>query len=117
MNAAVKYRNLGLQFLIAICTFGLYIPYWYYQTTQELASLMKPSQPEQPVVLWTILLFVPPLFFYSYFKQGELFEKLAPEYNRWLILALWCFFSPAVWIIIQLKLNKIALQPLPPATA
>lgn len=114
MNPTIKYRNLFVQVLLVLVTCGLYVPYWYYQTCSELLSLRKSNQPEQPVVLWTILWFVPPLFFYSYYKQGELFEQIAPEYNRWLILVLWCFLPMAVWVIVQLRLNRVARGALPP---
>jgi hypothetical protein len=101
----VKYRSLGVQLLLFIVTIGLYGFYWFYSTATEMAQLEKR---EEPTVLWTLLLFVPMISIYAYFKYGELFERISPDSNRWLIMLLWFFFPPAVWILVQLKLNRIA---------
>jgi hypothetical protein len=101
----IKYRNMIAQFFLMIITLGCYGLYWFYSTATEMAGYEKR---EEPTVLWTILLFVPLISFYSFYKYCELFERISPEMNRWVLLLLWTFFSPAVWIIVQLKLNKLA---------
>lgn len=100
-----QYRNLGVQVLLTVVTVGFYPIYWYYVTTQEMVTYLKR---EEPVFLWTVLWIVPILSFYSYYKQGEIFEQISPDINRWITLLLWVLFPPAVWIIIQMKLNKMA---------
>ena len=99
-------RNLLLQLLWTVLTFGLYLIYWYYATSREMADYLRR---DEPVWLWTLLLIVPPLSLYSYYKHGELFELITKEHmNRWLIVALWVFFPPAVWLVVQIRFNDIA---------
>ncbi len=107
MNRPVKYRNMFLQVLIFIVTLGLYSVYWYYQTCREMASLADDHDAEP--VLWTILLFIPFAGLYSYYKHGQLFEKISDEhFNRWILFILWIVFCPVVWVIVQMELNKKA---------
>src|SRR5690348_8824374 len=105
MNSPIRYRNMLVQVLLALVTCGLYTIYWFYVSNREMSDYLKR---EEPVFLWTLLLFVPLIAFYSHYKQGELFERISPDVNRWLIFALWIVFPPAVWAIIQSKLNRIA---------
>lgn len=109
MNRPIKYRNMFLQVLLMIITFGFYAIYWFYQTACELQSITN-DQAAEPV-LWTILLFIPFAGLYSYYKYGELYEKVSTEgLNRWLLFLLWIVFAPAVWIIVQVDLNRRAPQ-------
>ena len=99
-------RNLLLQLIWTTLTFGLYLIYWFYATSREMTDQLRR---EEPVWLWTLLLIIPPLSFYSYYKHAEAFEIVSKEsVSRWLILALWVFFPPAVWIVVQIKLNELA---------
>jgi len=107
MNRPVKYRNMFAQVLLFIITFGIYGIYWYYQTICEMKSLADDHTVE-PVLL-TILLFVPFANFYSYYKHGELYEEISKEhFNRWLSLLFWIVFSPVVWLLVQMDLNRMA---------
>ncbi|MEQ1722704.1 MAG: DUF4234 domain-containing protein [Pseudobdellovibrio sp.] len=106
----VKNRNMGLQVLLVIVTFGIYIIYWFYQTATELKAVTKNA--EAAPTLWTILLFIPIGNIYSYFMYSELYEKVCSEkINKWILLVLWIFFSPAIWFLVQRDLNRIAVQP------
>ncbi|MFL5814852.1 MAG: DUF4234 domain-containing protein [Bdellovibrionia bacterium] len=105
--APVKYRNMRVQVLLMLVTIGMYGIYWFYSTATDMANKMRR---EEPTVLWTILLFVPLISFYAYYKYSELFEKISPDMNKWILLLLWTFFPPAVWALVQIKLNKIALS-------
>ena len=114
MDAHIKYRNMFIQVLLMIVTLGIYSIYWFYQTAEELKGITKDAT-AQPA-LWTILLFIPFANLYSYYKYGELYEKASVEhFNRWLMFVLWIFICPAVWIIVQMDLNKRA-QPVVPST-
>jgi hypothetical protein len=53
----VKERNMVVQVLLMIITFGLYLVYWFYVTCQELVGLSGNAS-VSPGLL-TILLFVP----------------------------------------------------------
>ena len=103
----IKERNMLLQVLIFIVTFGFYGIYWFYQTAKELKFVANDADANPG--LWTILLFIPFGAFYSHYKYSELFEKVSSEkLNRWILFVLWIFFVPAVWFIVQLDLNDKA---------
>lgn len=106
----VKYRNMLVQILLMIVTFGLYTIYWFYQTSVEMKTLAKDEKANP--ALWTVLLFLPPFAIYSHYKYGELFEKVSEEkLNKWILFILWFVFAPAVWFIVQTDLNKKAGLP------
>ncbi|HHI03771.1 MAG TPA: DUF4234 domain-containing protein [candidate division Zixibacteria bacterium] len=107
MNVQVKYRDMWVQVFLFIITFGIYAIYWFYQTAVELAALAGDN--EATPTLWTVLLFIPFGAIYSYYKHGELYEKVSPDnMNRWILFILWFVFAPAVWFIVQIELNKRA---------
>jgi hypothetical protein len=116
MEAMVKQRNMLAQVGLMIITLGIYAIYWFYQTACELKALAN-DEAASPG-LWTVLLFIPFGGLYSYYKYGELYEKITPDnFNRWLLWILWLFFSPAVWFIVQTHLNSRAEGTPQPATA
>jgi hypothetical protein len=100
------------QVFIFIITLGIYSIYWFYVTAVEMKGLARDNNAEPG--LWTVLLFVPFANLYSYYKHGELYEKISSEQlNRWILFLLWIVFSPAVWIIVQSELNRKATFNLP----
>jgi hypothetical protein len=110
----IKKRNMVAQVFLVIITLGIYVIYWFYQTASELKGIANDS--EASPGLWTVLLFVPFGAFYSYYKYGELYEKVSTEkMNRWLLFVLWLVFSPAVWFIVQMDMNKRAESSATPA--
>lgn len=103
----IKDRNMWLQILLVIVTFGLYTFYWFYQTATELKSVAADEQASPG--LWTVLLFIPFLNIYSWYKYAELFEQTSSEkLNRWILILLWIVLVPAVWFLVQTDLNKKA---------
>ena len=95
------------QVLLIIVTCGIYAIYWFYQTANELKNVANDQ--EASPALWTALLFIPFGAFFSYYKYGEPYEKVSAEkFNKWLLFVLWLVFSPAVWFIVQMDLNKRA---------
>jgi hypothetical protein len=107
-------RNLLLQVLWCVLTFGIYAVYWFYITSKEMSEYLGR---DDSVVLWTLFVGFPPFCLYSYYKQGEIYELLTDgAMNRWVTVILWVFFPPAVWLIIQNKLNELADCKLPPLT-
>lgn len=104
-----KFRNLLLQVLLMIFSFGLYALYWFYVTACELRDLAGDRNASP--VLWLVLLFVPFGFIYSFYKYAELYERASSDkLNKWLLIVLWIFCGPAVWLVVQLELNKRALE-------
>ncbi len=105
----VKKRNMAIQLLLLIVTFGLYAIYWFFQTAVELKNITKDEKAAPG--LWTMLFFIPFGIIYSYYKYAELFEKVSSEkLNKWIVFLLWIVFVPAVWFIVQRDLNTIADQ-------
>lgn len=106
----VKNRNMLVQLLLIVVTFGIYIFYWFYQTSTELKFVAKDA--DAAPTLWTVLLFVPFGNIYSFYKHGELYQKVCSEkLNKWVIFILWLVFPPAVWFLVQRDLNNLATQP------
>jgi hypothetical protein len=111
MEAQIKRRNMILQVVWCILTFGIYAVYWFYATSREMAAYLKR---EENVMLWTIFFGFPFLFCYSYYKQSELYEEFSgKQMNRWILFVLWIVFPPAVWLIVQPKLNEISQKAQP----
>lgn len=97
---------MWVQVLLYIITLTTYSGYWFYVTSKEMSEHLDRKD---EIVMWTLLLCLPPFSLYSMYKQGELFEIFtAKSVERWLIFLLWIFFPPAVWFIIQRKLNETA---------
>ena len=103
----VKYRNMWGQVALVILTLGIYTIYWFHQTATEIKAIS--GDKEISPGLLTVLIFVPFGIIYSYYKYGELYEKIDSEnINRWIIFILSLVFLPAVWFIAQTELNKRA---------
>lgn len=103
--AYIKRRNMAVQVLLMIVTFGIYSIYWFYSVAMEMKEIAK-DQNASPA-LWTVLLFIPFGSIYSSYKFSELYENISAErFNRWLLFILWIVFAPAVWFIVQSDLNR-----------
>jgi len=104
---SVKYRNMLIQVLLMIVTFGFYAIYWFYVTSKEMKGLTNSA--DAAPGLWTVLLFVPLANLYAYYKHSELFQKVSSEnIPKWVLFLLWIFFSPGVWFLVQMELNQRA---------
>ncbi len=111
----IKRRSLVFQFVVYVLTFGLYSLYWYYSTLEEMAKFN--GEKINPI-LWTIMLVIPGLNFWAMWKHASAADKaFEKEYPAILLWLLWIFISPAVWILVQIELNRIAGAPLPESPA
>jgi len=116
MEKTIHRRNMMIQVLLMIVTFGLYGIYWFFCASDDLKTYTK--DPEASPTLWTVLLFVPFGCLYSYYQFSELYEKVSTEkLNKWILFILWLFFSPAVWFLVQRDLNQFADQRAKPVGA
>jgi hypothetical protein len=111
----VKHRNMLVQVILFMITFGIYGIYWFYVTTDEMKHLV--NDPDISPGLLTFLTLIPILNLYALYKYSDLFEEISDShFNRWILFILWIVFCPAVWAIVQLDLNQKA-ESLNPALA
>ncbi|MBN4064619.1 DUF4234 domain-containing protein [Dehalococcoides mccartyi] len=107
----VKRRSMVFQVIVYILTFGLYSFYWYYSTLDEMTKL---NGQRTEALLWTVLMFIPLANLFAMWKHAAAadlaFEKTYPTMLLWV---LWIFVTPAVWILLQIELNRIAGTPFP----
>ena len=104
----IKRRNMWVQVLLMVVTLGIYSIYWFYVTASEMLNY---TRREGRAGLWTLLLFIPFVNLYSYWKHSQLVEATTgSRYSSILIFVLWLFFSPAVWAITQIELNRLASE-------
>jgi uncharacterized membrane protein YhaH (DUF805 family) len=100
-----KYRNMLLQVVLFVITFGIYGLYWFYSTASEMKE-MAHDEDASPG-MWTVLMVIPIVNLYSMYCYGELFEKTSGgKLPGWALLLLWVICAPAVWVIVQLDLNQ-----------
>ncbi len=105
--AAVQERNMVVQVILMIVTFGFYGIYWFYVTCQELDGLAENASVSAGLL--TFLLFIPIGNLYAWYKYAELYETVSRDHmNRWIVFLLVLVFLPAVWFIVQSELNKRA---------
>ena len=98
-----------MQILLYVITLGLYAFYWYYVTSTEM---VEHKNLDGSPSLWTVLLFIPLVNLYSYWKHSEAVDALTDgQYNKFLMFVLWIFIAPVVWVLTQLELNKRATTP------
>lgn len=104
----IKRRSLMFQVILYIVTFGLYGIYWYYSTLDEMVKFQGRST--EPI-LWTLLMFIPLLNLIAMWKHASAASDVSDgTYPAILLWVLWIFIAPAMWILIQLELNKLADQ-------
>ena len=102
----IKHRNVLAQLVLYIITFGIYGIYWFYVTSSEMVEYKKLGGSPG---LWTVLLFIPVLNFYSYWKYSECVDALTDgRLNALLMFILSLLFYPAVWLLTQSELNRLA---------
>ena len=102
----IKYRNMFLQVILAIVTFGIYTIYWYYVTLDELH---KANGKTEGAGSWTFLSVIPIVqLFADWHHSIEYAEFVADKYPGIGIFILWIVFSPAVWFLVQSDLNRAA---------
>ena len=106
----IKNRNMIMQVVLFVVTIGIYGIYWFYSTLKELH--VANGEEDAGEILWTILMFIPLANFFSYWHySGECAAFTGEKYPRFVMFILWIFFSPAVWLLMQLELNKAATAP------
>ena len=112
-TVTIKRRSLLFQFVVYVLTFSLYAIYWYYSTLDEMTKFQgKKSE----ALLWTILFVIPFINLIAMWKHASAAEEITGKtYPAVLLWVLWIFLSPALWILVQIELNRIAGTPSPMA--
>ena len=102
----IKYRNMVMQGVLVIMTFGIYVYYWFYVTLDELH---KANGRSEGAGWWTVLSLIPIAQYFAYWHQANEYTEFVDEkYPAIGIFMLWVVFSPAVWFLIQSDLNRAA---------
>ena len=102
----IKKRNMLMQIVLVVVTFGIYIIYWYYATLKELHIA---NGNDGGVLLWAILSMFPVLNFPAKLHYSSEFNSFSQDkYPTLLVFLLFVVFSPAVWFIAQSDLNRAA---------
>ena len=102
----IKHRNMVMQVVLFVITFGLYGIYWFYVSSKEMIEYKNLSGSPG---LWTILSLLPLVHLYAYWKHSEAVDALTDgQYNKFLMFVLWLFIRPVVWLLTQIELNKRA---------
>lgn len=102
----IKYRNMLMQVLLFIVTLGIYAIYWYYVTSKELHVA---NGKNEGAGLWTLLAIIPIAnLFADWHYSSEYAQFINDKYPGIAIFILWIVFSPAVWFLAQMDLNKAA---------
>ena len=102
----IKYRNMVMQVVLVIMTFGIYALYWYYVTLNELH---KANGRTEGSGMWTFLSLVPFAQYFAYWHYANEYTEFVDEkYPAIGIFILWIVFSPAVWFLVQSDLNRAA---------
>ncbi len=103
----IKHRNMFMQVVLFIITLGIYGLYWYYVTLGELRQANGAADEKR--LLWTLLLLIPILDLFSFWHYSEEYVRfIGDRYPFIVIFILWIFFSPAVWFLAQMDLNRAA---------
>jgi hypothetical protein len=107
----IKYRNMFIQVILYIITLGIYGLYWFYVTFEELTTANGKN--EGTGCLWTFLLLVPIANLFSWWKHSmEYAEFVDDKYPVIALFILWIVFTPAVWFLVQMDLNRAARRDL-----
>ncbi|MHA1922191.1 MAG: DUF4234 domain-containing protein [Candidatus Heimdallarchaeota archaeon] len=98
----VKERNPIMVIILTMCTCGIYMLYWIWDTSKELIELKA----ELPA-LWYII--VPGLNLYFMYKYLEEWHRIVKyEQDFIMVLVIMFVFSPIVIYWVQTELNKLA---------
>lgn len=105
----IKDRNMFAQLVLYIITLGIYGIYWYYSTLKELHIA---NGKDEGAGIWTFLMFIPIANLFAVWHYGsEVGTFTNDKYPAFVILLMWIIFSPIVWVLVQLELNKAARGP------
>ena len=104
----IKRRNMVVQVILTIVTLGIYAIYWFHVTLNELH---RANGKQERAVIWTLLLFVPFGSLFSYWHHSFEYSRfVSQKYPGIAIFILWLVFSPVVWFLVQIDLNRAADQ-------
>jgi len=102
----IKKRDPLFVIIASVITLGIYLIYWFYQTSKEMITMYKT---DSSPILWTIGLFIPLVNIYIIWKYSELGGKVTKRDNI-LIFLVWLVFFPVAMWLTQEGLNKHASE-------
>ena len=102
----IKKRNMIMQIVLMVVTLGIYAIYWYYSTLSELHTA---NNKNEGALLWTIMALIPLANLFDYWHYASEFSEFnGGKYPIIVVFIAWVVFSPLVWLLVQLDLNKAA---------
>ena len=102
----IKNRNVLAQLGLFVVTLGIYAVYWYYSTLKELHIA---NGKDEGAGLWTVLALIPIANLFSWWHySSEADTFTSGKYSSVLLFIVWIIFSPIVWLLVQMELNKAA---------
>jgi hypothetical protein len=98
-------RNPFVVVLLSVFTFGIYFIYWFYDTNVQFRDELEDgSHP----ILRTLVLFLPPLSFVSYYKHARSCERATDGHDWLLVFLAYVFFIPIALFAVQDSINDSA---------
>ena len=98
----VKERNPIMVIILSMCTCGIYMLYWIWDTSKELIELKA----ELPALLHIIVPGLNLYFMYKYLEEWHRIVKYEQDFI--MVLVIMFVFSPIVIYWVQTELNKLA---------
>jgi ACR3 family arsenite efflux pump ArsB len=105
-HIGVKKRGPIFVIIASFITLGIYLLYWFYNTTRELGEINKS---DTNPLLWTIGLFIPFVNLYVFWKySGESEKALKNKYSQLILFLAWLVFCPIAMYLTQKGINEYA---------
>ncbi len=102
----IKHRDMMMQVVLFLCTFGIYGLYWFYVTLKELH---QDNGRDEWAGWWTGLLIIPIVNFFALWHHAHQYAQfVGGKYSGVAIFILWLVFFPAAWLLVQHDLNRAA---------
>lgn len=102
----IKHRDMMMQVVLFLCTFGIYGLYWFYATLKELHQANGSAE---GAGLWTVLTIIPIANLFALWHYAHQYAQfVGGKYSGVAIFILWLVFFPAAWLLVQHDLNRAA---------
>lgn len=102
----IKRRDMMMQVVLFLCTFGYYGLYWFYATLKELH---QDNGRDEGAGWWTVLAAIPIVNLFAWWHYVRQYDQfVGGKYSGIAIFIMWLLFIPVVWFLSQRDLNRAA---------